>query len=71
MGNTPTDIEAPKPPQGALTVDQAQYGNPIPPPQQIVLYSSDQWEGFTQQWAHFCLKPLYLKVERFTGAGGA
>jgi hypothetical protein len=57
--------ERPRP----LTLDRAYGGKPFPPQQQIILYSSDEWEAFTHEWAHFCLKHLYLKVERFSGAG--
>jgi|SRR5665213_363643 len=41
----------------------------IPPQQRIILYSPTEWEDFVHEWAHYCLKPLYWKVERFTGAG--
>jgi hypothetical protein len=63
------DILPPGQQSATLTVDQAQLGPHIPPQQQIQLYSSDEWEAFTHEWAHFCLKPVYSKVERFTGAG--
>lgn len=52
-----------------LTADQAVHGPLIPPQQQILLYSADQWEGFIHEWSHFCLKKLYMQVQRFSGAG--
>ena len=50
-------------------MDRAFGGKPFPPQQQIILYSSDEWEEFTHEWAHFCLKDIYISVVRFTGAG--
>jgi hypothetical protein len=44
-------------------------GPVIPPQQQLLLYSADQWEDFIQEWVHFCVKGLYVHVQRFTGAG--
>lgn len=52
-----------------LTLDRAHAGKLFPPQQQIILYSSDEWEEFTHEWAHYCLKSLYVSVARFTGAG--
>ena len=54
---------------GVVTVDVILFGPPIPPQQRILLYSADQWEGFVEEWAHYCLKKLYVQVQRFTGAG--
>jgi hypothetical protein len=53
----------------ATTVDQITQGFRFPPQQQILLYSPAMWEQFIEEWAHFCLKPLYVAVRRFTGAG--
>lgn len=53
----------------SLTAAQVATGPVIPPQQQLLLYSDDQWEDFVQEWAHYCLKPDYVKVWRFTGAG--
>jgi len=54
---------------GVLTADQAFHGHHIPPQQQILLYSDSEWEGFVQEWAHYCLKTLYAQVQRFAGSG--
>ena len=63
------DIPPPPAATGPLTADQALHGHHIPPQQQLLLYSADQWEGFVQEWAHYCLKGLYNQVQRFSGAG--
>lgn len=63
------DIPPPMAPMGTLTADQALHGHHIPPQQQLLLYSADQWEGFVQEWVHYCLKKTYSQVQRFTGAG--
>jgi hypothetical protein len=63
------EIQVPGRRIATLTVDRAQLGPSIPPQQQILLYSAAEWEAFTHEWAHYCLKPQYSKVERFTGAG--
>jgi hypothetical protein len=52
-----------------LTADQAFHGHHIPPQQQVLLYSDSEWEGFVQEWAHYCLKTLYAQVQRFAGSG--
>jgi hypothetical protein len=53
----------------ALSSDQALLGQRIPPQQQLLLYSPDEWEQFVLEWAHYCLKKDYLQVQRFSGAG--
>ena len=63
------DIQPPPVHANVLGADQALVGRRFPPQQQIVLYSADDWEGFVQEWAHFCLKKVYQKVQRFSGAG--
>lgn len=63
------DIAAPAAPASILSADQALQGPWIPPQQRILFYSSAEWEGFIQEWVHFCLKSAYSKVQRFTGAG--
>jgi len=68
MRDDPQDIVVPAA-SGVLTADQAFHGPYIPPQQQILLYSDSEWEGFVQEWAHYCLKKLYAQVQRFTGAG--
>lgn len=63
------DILAPAVKANVLGADQVLLGHRFPPQQQIVLYSSDEWETFVHEWAHYCLKKLYQQVQRFTGAG--
>jgi hypothetical protein len=63
------DIPQPAVPQAILGPDQALLGPHIPPQQQIVLYSDEQWEAFVQEWAHFCLKRKYVQVQKFSGPG--
>lgn len=63
------DIAEPAPAPSAVTAASVTHGPLIPPQQQLLLYSPDQWEDFVQEWAHYCLKQQYLKVQRFTGAG--
>jgi len=63
------DVPLPVVPTGTLTADQSLHGHHIPPQQQLLLYSADQWEGFVQEWVHYCLKAMYSQVQRFGGAG--
>jgi ABC-3C protein/restriction endonuclease len=63
------DIQLPAAPLAPFTSERAIHGPLIPPQQQILLYSADQWEEFIQEWAHFCLKKLYTQVQRFGGSG--
>jgi len=62
------DIPAPAAPATVLTAGKVLHGPSIPAQQQIALYSAAQWEDFVQEWAHFCLKKLYVHVQRFSGA---
>jgi len=62
------DISEPMPPPSA-TAASVTHGPLIPPQQQLLLYSPDQWEDFVQEWAHYCLKKQYIDVKRFTGSG--
>lgn len=63
-----TDIATPTP-LPSVTVATVVHGPIIPPQQQLLLYSPDQWEDFVQEWAHYCLKKQYSHVQRFTGSG--
>lgn len=63
------DIAAPVTTTAPLSADQAVAGPRIPPQQQILLYSPEQWEAFIEEWAHYCLKKNYIKVQRASGAG--
>jgi hypothetical protein len=63
------DIAAPVSSSVQVTAAGITHGPLIPPQQQLLLYSPDQWEDFVQEWAHYCLKNHYTQVQRFTGAG--
>jgi hypothetical protein len=63
------EIAVPTQPTQQVTAAQVTHGPLIPPQQLLLLYSPDQWEGFVQEWAHYCLKKLYPHVRRFTGSG--
>lgn len=63
------EITAPPPPNAVLSADKALAGPRIPPQQQVLLYSPDEWERFVHEWAHFCLKPAYHQVLQFAGSG--
>src|SRR5262245_29467568 len=69
MTNEFRDIPEPPTPSSVLTPDQVIAGPRIPAQQQILLYESGQWESFIHEWAHFCLRPDYVLVQRFAGAG--
>lgn len=49
------------------TAMNVQFGRPIPPQQQILLYSPDDWEEFIREWVH-SQRSKYTKVLRFGGA---
>lgn len=63
------DIKEPPGSSGVVTATLVTHGPLILPQHQLLLYSSDQWEGFVQEWLHYCLKKSYKEVQRFTGAG--
>jgi hypothetical protein len=63
------EIKEPPKPTTAVTAALVTHGPMIPPQQQLLIYSPDQWEGFVQEWLHYCLKKTYKQVQRFTGAG--
>jgi len=63
------DIKEPPGPTAVVTAAQVAHGSLIPPQQQLLIYSPDQWEGFVQEWLHYCLKNAYKQVQRFSGAG--
>ncbi len=63
------DIEEPPNPTAVVTAALVTHGPLIPPQQLLLIYSADQWEGFVQEWLHYCLKNAYKQVQRFTGAG--
>ena len=63
------DIGAPPTAGAPLSADQAVAGPRIPPQQQILIYSAEEWEIFIQEWAHYCLHQKYIKVQRASGSG--
>jgi hypothetical protein len=64
-----SDVVEPVSPAVAVTAAHVTHGPLIPPQQQLLLYSPDQWEDFVQEWLHYCLKKAYKKVQRFSGPG--
>ena len=50
-----------------VAAQQIANGPPIPPIARIRLYSADEWESFTNEWAFCSFKKK--KVVRFSGAG--
>lgn len=46
---------------------KVQFGRPIPPQLQVLLYSPDEWEEFIHEWVH-SQKAKYRSVQRFAGA---
>ena len=63
------DIKEPPSSTTAVTAAHVTQGLLIPPQQQLLIYSPDQWECFVQEWVHYCLKKTYKQVQRFSGAG--
>lgn len=58
----------PNPQSGLYSAEHVVSGIPIPKTKRIELFSADQWEEFTEEWAS-SLENLYHKVKRFAGAG--
>ena len=63
------DINKPPSPATAVTAAQVANGPVIPPQQRLLTYSPDEWEGFVEEWAYYCLTTKYKHVQRFSGAG--
>ncbi|MBK1855325.1 hypothetical protein JO972_10175 [Verrucomicrobiaceae bacterium 5K15] len=59
---------APNPQVGLYTAEHVVSGIPIPKTKRIELFSPDQWEEFTEEWAT-SLTGSYHKIKRFAGAG--
>lgn len=57
------DIAEPSKPSAVVTAAQVTHGPIIPPQQNLLMYSPDQWEGFVQESLHYCLKNTYKHVE--------
>ncbi len=49
------------------SAQRVQFGRPLPPQQQLLLYSPEEWEEFIHEWAHN-KKRDYKYVLRFGGA---
>lgn len=58
-------IHAPE--SASVSAGKVIHGRLIPPQQQILLYSSGEWEAFIEEWVHY-QKTKYDKVVRFAGA---
>lgn len=58
----------PLPQNGLFSSEHVGSGIPIPKTQRIQLFSADEWEEFTEEWAS-SLKKSYHSVKRFAGAG--
>lgn len=54
--------------KGSATSSSVITGKQFSPQQQVLLYSSDEWEEFILEWVNSQTKN-YLSVQRFTGAG--
>jgi hypothetical protein len=65
-GMPPAD-EIAEPTVGSTSSAKVIHGRLIPPQQQILLYSAEEWEAFIQEWVHF-QKSKYTKVVRLSGA---
>lgn len=59
--------EIPEPSSKTGNASKVQFGRTIPPQQQILLYSSDEWEEFILEWVH-SQRVKYPNVRRFAGA---
>lgn len=58
----------PNPQNGLYSSEHVAVGIPIPKSKRIELFSPDEWEEFTEEWA-ISLNNKYSKVKRFGGAG--
>jgi hypothetical protein len=59
---------APSSPKGFHTAEQVSFGIAVPKTKRIELFSSEEWEQFTEEWAT-TLKNSYAKIMRFAGSG--
>lgn len=65
---TPTTEDIPEPSDaGPANAGQVFHGRLIPPQQQILLFSADDWEEFIEEWAHH-QRTKYVKVARLSGS---
>ena len=71
MSNSPTleNID-PKSASATPTAAQVSSGIPIPAVRLLQVMSSDEWEGFTEEWLSFHkAKGTYQSIKRFSGPG--
>lgn len=59
---------SPNPQKGLYSSEHVNSGIPIPKTQRVQLFSADEWEEFTEEWAS-SLGSSYHSVQRFAGAG--
>ncbi|MEL0628154.1 ABC-three component system protein [Psychromonas aquatilis] len=59
---------SPNPKKGLYNSEHVSAGIPIPKTQRVQLFSPDEWEEFTEEWAS-SLENSYHCVKRFAGAG--
>jgi hypothetical protein len=55
-------------PLACPSAEHVNSGIPIPPVKRVTLFSPDEWESFTEEWAS-SLEDSYVRVARFGGAG--
>lgn len=60
--------EVPAPLAPRATAMHVQFGRPLPPQQQLLVYSADEWEAFIHEWVDGQRK-VYPDVRRFSGPG--
>jgi hypothetical protein len=59
--------DIPEPVLAQVSSAKVVHGRLIPPQQQILLFSAEDWEAFIEEWAHY-QKSQYKKVTRLAGA---
>lgn len=59
---------APAPPTNDYTAEHVSAGIPIPKAKRVELFSADDFERFTEEWAS-SLKETYVRIARFAGSG--
>lgn len=65
---TLTTVEIPAPAAaGPVSSAKVIHGRPIPPQQQILLFSPDDWEAFIEEWVHY-QRTRYKLVTRLSGS---
>jgi hypothetical protein len=58
---------SPNPKKGLYAAEHVASGIPIPKTRRVELFSPDEWEEFTEEWAT-SLEESYHKVSRFGGS---